>query len=206
MWYQQKNQNRKVTWMLDFGSVQVNTLFAAKTYQLVVSVVQATILDLFNQGEVFTVAEIKERTNITDEYFKPAMMRFCEPKVKLLKKEINKPVFKEEEKIQVNTKFTSQTIKSVLIPKKSKVVSKEEVKEIDKAVLRQRQFVIQANIVKVMKTEKELKFPQLIAQTVRNIGLFKPDPKMIKEQVEVLIRDEYMKRDETDKSKLIYLP
>ena len=36
--------------------------------------------------------------------------------------------------------------------------------------------------------------------------MFKADPKMIKEQIEVLIRDEYMKRDENERAKLIYLP
>ena len=36
--------------------------------------------------------------------------------------------------------------------------------------------------------------------------MFKADPKMIKEQIEVLIRDEYMKRDENDRAMLIYLP
>lgn len=41
---------------------------------------------------------------------------------------------------------------------------------------------------------------------IRNITMFKADPKMVKEQIEVLIRDEYMKRDENDRAMLIYLP
>ena len=36
--------------------------------------------------------------------------------------------------------------------------------------------------------------------------MFKCDPKMLKEQIEVLIRDEYMKRDENNRAVLIYLP
>ena len=36
--------------------------------------------------------------------------------------------------------------------------------------------------------------------------MFRADPKMVKEQIEVLIRDEYMKRDDNDKTVLIYLP
>ena len=36
--------------------------------------------------------------------------------------------------------------------------------------------------------------------------MFRADPKMVKEQIEVLIRDEYMKRDDNDKALLIYLP
>lgn len=36
--------------------------------------------------------------------------------------------------------------------------------------------------------------------------MFKADPHMIKEQIEVLIQGDYMKRDENDRTKLIYLP
>lgn len=41
---------------------------------------------------------------------------------------------------------------------------------------------------------------------MRNITMFKADPKMIKEQIEVLISQDYMKRDERDKANLIYVP
>ncbi len=41
---------------------------------------------------------------------------------------------------------------------------------------------------------------------MRNISMFKADPKMIKEQIEVLIQGDYMKRDENDRALLIYVP
>ena len=46
----------------------------------------------------------------------------------------------------------------------------------------------------------------LLTEVIRNINMFKADPKMVKEQIEVLIRDEYMKRDDKEKALLIYLP
>ena len=36
--------------------------------------------------------------------------------------------------------------------------------------------------------------------------MFKADPKVIKEQIETLIQQEYMTRDEKDRTNLIYLP
>jgi len=36
--------------------------------------------------------------------------------------------------------------------------------------------------------------------------MFKADPKVIKEQIETLIQQEYMRRDEKDRTNLIYLP
>ena len=46
------------------------------------------------------------------------MMSFCNPKVKLLLKEISKPVFGENEKIKINPAFTSNSIRCNLIPQK----------------------------------------------------------------------------------------
>ena len=50
------------------------------------------------------------------EAFKAAMMRLCDPKVKLLKKEVNKPVFGDNEKININPAFASNSIRVNFIP------------------------------------------------------------------------------------------
>ena len=47
------------------------------------------------------------------------MMRFCDPKMKVLLKEVNKPVFGENEKIKVNPKFANNSIRINLIPQKN---------------------------------------------------------------------------------------
>jgi len=57
-----------------------------------------------------------------------------------------------------------------------------------------------------MKAQKTYRFQQVVTDVIRNITMFKADPKMVKEQIEVLIQGEYMKRDDTDRALLIYLP
>ena len=52
-------------------------------------------------------------------------MRLCEPKVKVLIKEVNKPVFGDHENIKVNPKFSSNSIRCNLLPQK--VVKKKSV-------------------------------------------------------------------------------
>ena len=47
------------------------------------------------------------------------MMRLCDPKIKVLLKKVNKPVFGENEPIKINPKFTSNAIKQNLIPQKA---------------------------------------------------------------------------------------
>jgi len=66
--------------------------------------------------------------------------------------------------------------------------------------------VVQAHIVKVMKAQKQYRFQNVVTDVIRNITMFRADPKMVKEQIEVLIRDEYMKRDDNDRANLIYIP
>jgi hypothetical protein len=43
-------------------------------------------------------------------------MKMCDPKVKLLLKKVNKPVFGEDEPIKYNPNFTSNAIRVNLIP------------------------------------------------------------------------------------------
>ena len=47
--------------------------------------------------------------------------------------------------------------------------------------------MIQAHTVKVMKSYKTHKYQQLVADVIRNILMFKAEPKMVKEQIEILI-------------------
>ena len=74
------------------------------------------------------------------------MMKLCAPQVKLLNKQVNKPVFGEDEKIKVNEKFASKMIKMNIIPvrnvkKKEASMTAEERKAIE-TVNRERTFVI----------------------------------------------------------------
>jgi len=107
LWYKNTNTSRQLTWLLTHGQVEVHTLFTPRKYQLIVNVFQASILCLFNQDEIITVADIKQATRMPEEQFRSAMMMLCSPKVKLLLKKINKPVFGADEPIKCNPKFAS---------------------------------------------------------------------------------------------------
>ena len=187
LWYRNKNTSRTMSWLYSYGSVEMFTNHTSKRYQLIVSVSQAAILCLFNEQEEITCADIKAQTSILEHVFKPAMMRFCDPKIKLLIKKVNKPIFGADEPIKINPRYTSNTIRVNLIPKgtlKKKVVGKtDEEKKIEEQVKKERTFVVQAHIVKVMKAQKQYKFLQLTTDVIRNISMFKADPSLVKEQI-----------------------
>ena len=51
----------------------------------------------------------------------------------------------------------------------------------------ERQVIIQATSVKILKTRKTIAYQELITENMGMITMFKAQPAMIKEQIEVLI-------------------
>lgn len=84
--YTKKFANRTLVWLFNQGNLLVKTTYLSKNYQIIVNCPQATILNLFNQNDSLTCKEIKERTNLSKEDFIDAMMKLCNPKVKVLLK------------------------------------------------------------------------------------------------------------------------
>ena len=71
---------------------------------------------------------------MSEEVFIDAMIQLCHPKYKVLGKQIKKPTFAEDEKINLNLAFKSNSIRVNLTPKKTtkkktKTLSNEEVKQ-----------------------------------------------------------------------------
>lgn len=158
-WYKSQNSSKTLTWLYSNGQVEMQTLFSAKKYQLIVNVYQACILCLFNKDEEITCAQIKQMCEMGDEKFKPAMMKLCNPKIKVLSKTVPKPQFGDDEKIKVNQNFNSKTIKTNIMPEtKITAPKQEETSANEKQIAKERSFVIQAHAVKVMKAQKSYRF------------------------------------------------
>ena len=60
--------------------------------------------------------------------------------------------------------------------------------------------------LKRMKTHKRMDFNELLSEVLSALSMFQPQPKFIKQRIEKLIQDEFLARDEQDKSILVYLP
>jgi cullin 3 len=63
-----------------------------------------------------------------------------------------------------------------------------------------RRHMVEATIVKVMKTRRKIEHNALIAESTKILSQkFNPDPGMIKKRIESLIDREYMERDTEDR-------
>merc|ERR1719204_814326 len=105
-------------------------------------------------------------------------------------------------KLTVNEAFTNDKIKVVV----SLIKEKEKAAEtaVAEAPL-ERKHVVDAAIVRIMKSRKKLEHNQLLDEVFRQCSLFKPQPSQIKVQIEHLIDREFLKRDGEKRSVYIYL-
>jgi len=70
-----------------------------------------------------------------------------------------------------------------------------EAKELSKL----RNTIIQAQLVKIMKGRRKERHNELINEVIKQINSFKPEPAIIKQQIEWLIESDYLMRDDKDK-------
>lgn len=67
-------------------------------------------------------------------------------------------------------------------------------------------FLLQEAIIKILKMRKKITNAQLQTELVDILkNMFLPSKKMIKEQIEWLIEQKYMRRDEDDINTFIYM-
>jgi len=160
---------------------------------------------MFNQGNAYTVRAIKETTRLSEKTLKANLIMFFNPKNKLLNKESKGKTLDDDEMITINDKFVSQTIRIDYMPKK---VKKAEVtnKEDEQAINAERKNILDSVIVRIAKARRVIKHQELIAEVIRQVNLFRPQPPMIKAQIESLIQREFLSRDENDRSTYNYIP
>ena len=62
--YQNKFNNRKLSWLNQFGKLELATLFTPKTYNLTVNMFQTAVLFKFNEKDTWTYEELQKATDI----------------------------------------------------------------------------------------------------------------------------------------------
>ena len=73
-------------------------------------------------------------------------------------------------------------------------------------VVQDRAHTIDAAIIKRMKADKRMEYNQLLTQVLAALSMFQPEPAFVKKRIEKLINDEFLARDQNDRSILVYLP
>lgn len=113
--------------------------------------------------------------------------------------------FDEEEIITFNHEFANPKKRLIIVPKPMKRAA-TKIDKVEEELLFQRNQVIDATMVRIMKQRRTQMHNELITETLKFITLFKPKIGDLKKRIESLIENEYIKRDENKAGNYIYIP
>lgn len=201
--YDSKHTGRKLRWMYNMGGAELGSLCFARKHILAVSSYQALLLMLFNTQKEISFKEFCNATKIPVDECKRQLLSMTVSRSRILLKDGSSKDIEEDSKFVVNENFTHEKIKVMI-----SLIKKEEKAEttaVAEAPL-ERKHVVDAAIVRVMKTRKRLDHNLLMEEVFRQCTLFKPQPSQIKTQIEHLIDREFLQRDPDNRNIYIYMP
>lgn len=155
-----------------------------------VSAYQMTILLLFSESNELTFNEILQAVGMAPETLKAVLEILVKFKVLLGTAENH-----ENNSYRINENFSNKKVKinlNIAIRSEAKAESEETKKLIDE----DRRNVIQAAIVRIMKTRKNLKHVTLMNEVISQLqSKFKPNVSDIKKSIDILVDKDYLKRE-----------
>eukprot|EP01092_Planopodium_desertum_P016157 TRINITY_DN89013_c0_g3_i4.p1 TRINITY_DN89013_c0_g3~~TRINITY_DN89013_c0_g3_i4.p1 ORF type:complete len:448 (+),score=99.91 TRINITY_DN89013_c0_g3_i4:162-1346(+) len=229
--YKTATDKRKLRWLYNYGTITLGSKFNKGVLQLVITPLQATVLLLFNESPELSVDEIFKRlwpagglrtelkessgsgaSKMSSVSHKETLRYAIGPLVYTKPNALNRvgeEIAKGE--IGLTDKFTlvprvKTKKRRITFPAGSarKVVT--QTAEIETHVLKQREFEVDAAIVRLMKTRNVLNWNELQTQVIDSLrSRFKPTPRLLKKRLESLIEREFMERDPDDSKRIKYI-
>ncbi|CAF3555022.1 unnamed protein product [Fusarium graminearum] len=220
--YLTNRNGRKLTWIGTTGSSDIKCTFPAiagksgplsreRRYEINVPTFAMVVMLLFNDLEddqSLTFEEIQAKTNISNQDLMRTLTAIAvAPKSRVLLKDPANKSVKPGDKFTFNASFQSKTIriKAPIINAVSKVEDTTERKTTEEKNNQTRAHIVDAAIVRIMKSRKELSHSQLTSEVLSQLsGRFKPEVSLIKKRIEDLIAREYLERPDEDGAPSLY--
>ncbi|KAJ8662605.1 hypothetical protein O0I10_001567 [Lichtheimia ornata] len=195
--YQNKHSGRKLNWLFQSCKAELKTSYlkASKTgYTFQVSAYQMGVLLQYNNATSYTYEDIQQSTALTPEALNPALGILIKAKVLLLTE--GEKVGDSGSRYDLNFDFKSKKIRINLnMPMKTE--QKAEADETHKTIEDDRKFLMQAAIVRIMKTRRVMKHVNLIEEVIMQLqSRFKPRVSDIKKCIDILLDKQYIERME----------
>jgi cullin-4 len=173
--YETRNQGRKLQWAHTLGTTSLTAHFAkAGEKELLVSTFQTIVLLLFNvlpAGAKLTYEEIKSQTGLIDKELKRTLQSLACGQIptRVLRKEPQGKDVDESDVFSVNEHLKNDR-KRIRINMIQLTETKEEQKSTVDRVMFDREMVLQATTVRIMKAKKTMKHAELLQEVVQSIA------------------------------------
>jgi len=158
---------------------------------------------LFNTKEVWTFKELMSETGLEEIELKRTLTSLSLGTFRVLNKVDQKNEIGTEDVFNWRKEFTAKGRNITINAVQMKETPQEQTKT-QENVFKDRQYQVDAAVVRIMKTRKTLTQPQL---TTELIGMLKFPMKMqdLKKRIDSLVEREFLERDSADANLLHYM-
>ncbi|KAF9684160.1 hypothetical protein SADUNF_Sadunf04G0088800 [Salix dunnii] len=201
--YLSKYSGRRLMWQNSLGHCVLKAEFPKGKKELAVSLFQTVVLMLFNDAQKLSFQDIKDSTGIEDKELRRTLQSLACGKVRVLQKLPKGRDVEDDDSFVFNEGFAAPLyrIKVNAIQMKETV---EENTSTTERVFQDRQYQVDAAIVRIMKTRKVLSHTLLITELFQQLK-FPIKPADLKKRIESLIDREYLERDKNNPQIYNYL-
>ncbi|KAM7417364.1 hypothetical protein PAMA_017155 [Pampus argenteus] len=201
--YLGKHSGRKLQWQSTLGHCVLKAEFKEGKKELQVSLFQTLVLLMFNEGEEFTLEEIKLATGIEDSELRRTLQSLACGKARVLTKIPKSKDVEDGDKFSCNDDFKHKLFRIKINQIQMKETVEEQASTTER-VFQDRQYQIDAAIVRIMKMRKTLSHNLLMSEVYNQLK-FPVKPADLKKRIESLIDRDYMERDKENPNQYNYV-
>eukprot|EP01098_Paradermamoeba_levis_P011094 TRINITY_DN4711_c0_g1_i1.p1 TRINITY_DN4711_c0_g1~~TRINITY_DN4711_c0_g1_i1.p1 ORF type:complete len:487 (-),score=139.06 TRINITY_DN4711_c0_g1_i1:100-1560(-) len=201
--YSSQYRIRRLTWQSALGHCVIKAQFPSGRKELDVSLHQAVVLLLFNNTNQLTFKELINTTGLEKKELVRVLVSLSGSKVKILAKQSKTKEVSDDDVFSFNKEFSNKLFK-IKINSFQIQETVEENQKTTEGVFQDRQYQIDAALVRIMKTRKTLSHNLLVSELVNQLK-FPMKPADIKKRIESLIERDYLERDANNAQVYNYL-
>lgn len=195
--YFSKHSGRKLQWQHSLGQFLLRARFKPTVVkELQISMFQALVLLLFNDKLEWTYEEIKNATKIEKGELKRTLQSLACGRWKVVVKTPKGKDIGSDDTFKFNSEFNDKLYR-IRINQVQMKETAEEHSQTEEQIFQDRQYQIDAAIVRIMKMRKSLSHALLMTELFNQLR-FHAKPIDLKKRIESLIEREYMCRDAED--------
>uniref|UniRef100_H2TIT4 Cullin 4B n=1 Tax=Takifugu rubripes TaxID=31033 RepID=H2TIT4_TAKRU len=166
--YLGKHSGRKLQWQSTLGHCVLKAEFKEGKKELQVSLFQTLVLLMFNEGEEFTLEEIKLATGIEDSELRRTLQSLACGKARVLTKIPKSKDVEDGDKFSCNDDFKHKLFRIKINQIQMKETVEEQASTTER-VFQDRQYQIDAAIVRIMKMRKTLSHNLLMSEVYNQL-------------------------------------
>ncbi|XP_049818266.1 cullin-4B isoform X2 [Aethina tumida] len=201
--YLSKHSGRKLQWQPTLGHCVLKARFKTGQKELVVSLFQTLVILLFNKYDEVSFEYVKEALNIEDSELRRTLQSLACGKARVLNKIPKGREIEDNDKFRFNNDFVHNLFRIKINQIQMKETTEEQ-KATEERVFQDRQYQIDAAIVRIMKMRKTLSHNLLISELYLQLK-FPVKPADLKKRIESLIDRDYMERDKDNPNQYNYV-